>query len=536
MSAPPAPCLAAPPRWLTPVLLAVAALVYLPTLRGGFLGDDFVYIARFRELPWSGWPALFLRDWSGGVWGEPLRELRPFAALAFMSDAKLFGGWAPGYRLTNLALHLIATAAVVRLAWRYVLVAAGPTGATAAAATAGLAFALHPAHAEAVVWITGRVDLIATAAALIFWLGAESYADHGSCRCAGIAAGGFFVGIFAKEFVMFAPFLLLLRWTLLSFRAPREVWLRRARIFAIILLILAGYATARRMAFGSDGIGHNLWTDVPAWNRQAAHFGWFLPLLPPTGRLEWARPPSIAVLHAVWLGLAALTAGGLIFALRRGARLAAAALFFGGVWYFITVFPLTAVVYFSPRHLYFPTVGLALAAGFLAAAAGRARLIAAGAVALWFAAALGPAAIPWVRASRISASMLATLDADLQRAPAGSLALTAIPETLDSIWFGAWSSPSCYGAPFLATDLPTGRVIERPVNYIHTDTWLADRRPVESLRAAPGAVALHVTTAGDITHRIVTPPELSAAADRLEASGVNEASWDALVRSLSARP
>ena len=134
----------APPPWLTALVLAVAAIAFLPTLTGGFLADDFVYIARFRELPWSAWPNLFVHDWSGGVWGQPLHELRPCAALSFMSDAKLFGGHALGYRLTNLALHLLATALVTRLAWRYA------AGAIPAALVAGLVFALHPAHAEAV--------------------------------------------------------------------------------------------------------------------------------------------------------------------------------------------------------------------------------------------------------------------------------------------------------------------------------------------------------------------------------------------------
>ena len=104
-----------PPSWLAGVVLVMTALVFLPTLSGGFLGDDFVYIARFHALAWSEWPALFFRDWSGGVWGSPLHELRPFAALSFMSDARLFGDYAPGYRLTNLLLHLVATFLLVRL-------------------------------------------------------------------------------------------------------------------------------------------------------------------------------------------------------------------------------------------------------------------------------------------------------------------------------------------------------------------------------------------------------------------------------------
>jgi hypothetical protein len=525
-------CPSAPPRWLTALILAAATLAFLPTLGGGFLGDDFVYIARFRELPWSAWPPLFTHDWSGGVWGSQLRELRPFAALSFMSDAKLFGGWAPGYQLTNLLLHLAATALVTLLAWRYT---AGHVGAVF---TAGLVFALHPAHAEAIIWPTGRVDLLATAAALLFWFGAEQFSDHGRPRCAALTLAAFFLGIFSKELVMFAPLLLVLHWLLLDLRAPRTVWLRRAKLFAGVLVIFAVYATARRLAFGHDNIGYNLWTDAPAWNRQAAHFGWLLPLLPFTGRAEWSATPPLATLHAIWLSLAAFTVIGLTVALLRRARLLAAIFFFGGVWYFITVFPLTGVVYFSPRHLYFPTVGLALAAGLLVAALRHpgARTLFATACIAWCAAALLPAIRPWNAAASVSRQVLATLDTHLATAPAGTLAVTHVPDTLGPVWLWAWSSPQCYGAPFLAHALPASRIIERPVNYTHSDKWVTDRKPVETLRAAPAAVAVYVSAEGEITSRVASRAELTAAAAKLAALGLSNETWELTVKSLAQPP
>src|SRR5689334_15237070 len=116
--APASPC-SPVPRWLPWLVLTITALAFLPTLDGGFIADDFVYIARFRELPWSAWPRLCTHEWSEGVWGQNLRELRPITALSFMGDARLFGGHALGYRLVNLALHLAATFIVLRLAWHY---------------------------------------------------------------------------------------------------------------------------------------------------------------------------------------------------------------------------------------------------------------------------------------------------------------------------------------------------------------------------------------------------------------------------------
>ncbi len=527
----PAPLPQALPRWLLGVILGLGALLFLPTLAGGFLGDDFVYIARFQALPWSAWPALFTHDWSGGVWGSELHELRPFAALSFMTDAKLFGGWPPGYQLTNLLLHLVATSLIARLAWRYT---GGRVGATL---VAGLVFALHPAHAEAVIWATGRVDLLATTAALLFWFGAESYSDFGRRPCAAITFAAFFLGIFSKELCMFAPLLLLLKWLLLDLRAPRAVWLRRATIFVGVAVIFAIYAEARRRAFGHDNIGYNLWTDAPAWNRQAAHFGWLFPVLPFTGRAEWEHPPATIVLHGLWLTLLALTILGLAFALWKRTRLAAATLFFGGVWYFITVFPLTGVVYFAPRHLYFPSVGFALAAGLLVAAVRlpKPRTMLATALISWCGIALLPAIRPWNTAATVSREAVAALNRDLATAPADAFVLTSVPETLGPVWLWAWSSPQCYGAPFLAQPVPTERVIERPVNYVRSDKWDADRVPLEKLRLARSAVVLYVSEQGEISCRTVNQAQLAAAADALAKVGVSVDNWSACVKSL-ARP
>jgi hypothetical protein len=534
MSVPSAPRLPATqtrafPRWLLPVVLLAGAVAFFPTLAGGFLGDDFVYIARFRELPWSEWPGLFIRDWSGGVWGSQLHELRPFAALSFMTDAKLFGGWAPGYQLTNLLLHLLATFLVTRLAWRYTVHSVAGT------LVAGLVFALHPAHAEAVIWVTGRVDLLATTAALLFWVGAEQYSDHGRRSCLVITLAAFFLGMFSKELCMFAPLLLLLRWLLLDLRAPRTVWFRRARMLAGVLVIFAVYATARRLAFGHDGIGYNLWADNPAWNRQAAHFGWLLPILPFLGRAEWATNPSLTTLHAVWLALAGLTLGGLVFAVWRQARLPAAVLFFGGVWYFVTVFPLTGVVYFSPRHLYFPTVGFALAAGLVVALwrAPALRMLLGTAFVAWCGLALLPAIRPWQASAKASREAMAALDRALLSAPPDALALTAVPETLGPVWLWAWSSPQCYGAPFLSRPRPATRIVERQVNSTRSDTWAADRKPVETLRSGASAVALFVSDSGEVFCRPVSAAQLQTAATQLAAAGVSNETWTACVKALA---
>src|SRR4051812_39606288 len=148
-------------------LLLAFVLILAATLRASwstldryFIGDDFGYVGRFYHLSFREWPALFFHDWSGGMWGYTLPELRPFAALSFLIDAHLWGVNPLGYHLTNLALDTGCACLVALIVWRL--------HATALwiGASAAVLFAWHPAHAEPVAWITGRVDLLGTLAYL----------------------------------------------------------------------------------------------------------------------------------------------------------------------------------------------------------------------------------------------------------------------------------------------------------------------------------------------------------------------------------
>lgn len=532
MSAPlvPSPCARAP-RWLLGFVLGVTVLAFIPTLTGGFLADDFVYVPRFRELPWSEWPKLFTHEWSGGVWGQPLREVRPFAALSFISDARLFGGSPLGYRLTNLALHLFATFFILQLAWYY------SGGKTAAAAFTGLMFGLHPAHAEAVAWITGRVDLLAAAAGLLYWLTAEFHSDRGHPRHLIVAWLALFLGVFAKEFCTFVPLLLALRWLLLDLPAGRTAWRRRLVLLAGSVVIVVAYAACRRAALGHDSIGYNMWTDEPAWHRQMSYAGWIVPLLPFTSLAEWQAFPSLATLHAVWAVIAAAIVLGLVFALRRRARIAALALFFGGVWYLLLVTPLTGVVYHSPRHVYFFTAGLALALGLACGGAGRRGGRAFGVVLVFWCVVGHVAAIrPWLRAGHSSRVALAALDRALAEAGPTAVAISSVPATLGPAWMWAWSSPQCFAPPFLAH--PPAKILEHPVNYSRSGPWYETRQPLETVRAATALVVLYVDPAGRVSCRQIPAAELTATADSLAqtiARGISPESWNEWVKSIAVR-
>ena len=137
-------------------LPAVAALaVYLPSLSGGFLSDDysllhFFYGADARELA-----ARVAKTFVSGV-GPPSNQYRPLTMASFAVNTLLNGADAPAWRLVNVVLHAVNATLVALLSWQ--IAGPGTPAARTAAIAAGLAFAWFAPSAEAVSWIAARFD------------------------------------------------------------------------------------------------------------------------------------------------------------------------------------------------------------------------------------------------------------------------------------------------------------------------------------------------------------------------------------------
>lgn len=116
----------------------------------------------------------WLRIISNDFWGTPLSDsgshgsYRPLCVLSFKLN-HLYAGFKPiGYHLINVLLHCSATALVVKTA-RHLLQSAWGT------LVAGVLFASHPIHTEAVASIVGRADLAACNFYLLAFL---AYTKH----------------------------------------------------------------------------------------------------------------------------------------------------------------------------------------------------------------------------------------------------------------------------------------------------------------------------------------------------------------------
>ncbi len=134
--------------WLTPIAVAIACAVgYFQVMSVGFLADDFtiLHALEYAKISDIG---------SGGVY------FRPFAFASFALDRLVFGDCALCFHTVNVALHFVASLGVAALTRMLIKQ-------PFAGLTAGLIFALHPAHVEAVSWIAGRYDVLC--AALLIW-------------------------------------------------------------------------------------------------------------------------------------------------------------------------------------------------------------------------------------------------------------------------------------------------------------------------------------------------------------------------------
>src|SRR5258706_1044478 len=127
-------------------------LAYANILNSYFLSDDFAQIGKVLGGDFS------------VVWGKAHGGFfRPLFILSYIIDSKIWQAHALGFHLTNVAIHSLNAFLTFILATRmlWYLQSTARTS-KAIAILAGVLFLVHPSHTEAVSWISGRADLIAT--------------------------------------------------------------------------------------------------------------------------------------------------------------------------------------------------------------------------------------------------------------------------------------------------------------------------------------------------------------------------------------
>src|SRR5579871_3532991 len=138
--------------WTAFAVAIIAAVVYLPSLSTWFASDDVFVVTIARQLGLQHPIEYFQLGFFD-------KYYRPLTLFSQAIDWQLWHLNAAGFHLTNLLLHAANTALVYAVG-RRLFDGAG-------AMVAALLFALHPASHEAVYWISGRFDLLATLFSLV---------------------------------------------------------------------------------------------------------------------------------------------------------------------------------------------------------------------------------------------------------------------------------------------------------------------------------------------------------------------------------
>jgi protein O-mannosyl-transferase len=371
-------------RWALVALLAGAA-VYTPAIGNGFAFDDDVVIVRNRLLRSSrDLPALVSRtEWAGS--GLAVAAYRPLTGATYALNHAISGHHPWSYHLANALLHGLASGLCVLLAAELGLPAV-------AAGLAGLLFALHPLHVEAVANVVGRKDVLATVLVLAMVLAHRAGQRRNGALLA-LAPLAYAGAMLAKEVGAVGIALV----ALLDVLAPSPTGApepaaaarrrRRAALYAGHLVALGAYAVLLRAV--TAGVADAIpFEDNPAASAPAGVRLLTAVAVIGKGLLLHVAPVGLSPDYSfdaiplatglfdprVLATTAALAAWGIAgaFAWRRGAPLGLAAL----GWYLLALLPASNLLFpigtiFGERLLYLPSVATALLGGAALAAAAR---------------------------------------------------------------------------------------------------------------------------------------------------------------------
>jgi tetratricopeptide (TPR) repeat protein len=369
---------AAPRTWAAAALLAAAVLaVYGFTLGFGFVFDDHVQIER---NPWLNSPdglRLFLtRPFWGfnheqGLLGS--NYYRPVFGAFDSLLAHVYGFDPTAFHAASVALHL-GVCLLVALGASRLTRGAGSNGAGIAALAAGLLFAVHPAHAEAVAWAGGQPDLLAAVFALTAVMAYLRTKDEGEGFWIGPAA--YLLACLAKETGV-ATMLVLVALETTEWRREGSLGLairRGAKRLAPYGAVLAAYLALRVHALGgfaprNYGVTSSLAAAVGYGGALLARYLGFLVVPFPAKVLAVVPVPPLLSFAALG-GLAAAVAGlaGLAATAWRGTGRREIVLPLAFLFAFLLpVLRADAIggSNFAERYLYLPSVGFVWLVGLL---------------------------------------------------------------------------------------------------------------------------------------------------------------------------
>lgn len=349
-------------RWWIIAVIAAAVIPYLPSLKGGFVLDDWHLIVR-SPIAHSllRIPDAFTHGFLPEVFGEDLVYYRPLVTISYQLNYALSGLDPLAYRLTNIFLNALVALLVFALARRLMR-------SDMAAGVAGVTFAVLPNHSEAVAWISGRTDIMA---ALFILAGLIVFID--TCRqgftwSRGIGCGAlFFCGLLSKENALALPVLMAVYvWIFGAGPNRRDI----ARWVAVFIFPLVVYLILRKLYVGAAVDKHIFYMLRERLMGVGIAYATYMRMLfvPMEARVLYDVFPIGIKYPALALAAWSVPAGliWLCVWLRKRAQVVA----FGTFWIFFTLLPVSNILPTSgplpaERFAYLASVGSSLILGWI---------------------------------------------------------------------------------------------------------------------------------------------------------------------------
>jgi Flp pilus assembly protein TadD len=356
------------------IVLALTALVYLDTARYQFTYDDRAQIVENSALrSWSYAPRCFVEHVWQPIYPDERRLYRPLFTLYLLVNYQMFHLNPVGWHLLMIVWHMLAALLVFMLARRLLRD-------DMMALIAALIFGLHPAHIEAVAWISAVPEPMIACFMLGSLLAYLRWRDGGITNGEATAAGsdtppskpakwlGLSLGLYglallSKETALVMPLLVFAyEWLFNEHSTRRSTAIKRALPFLALVLVFLVVRTA--VLKNISYVSWNLPFTVTLMSIPSVLWFYAKLLVYPVGLSAFYDTPYVTHMDAnFWLPLLAIITGAVLLSLwgRRSKAIAFAAA--------LLVLPILPVLNFPglvereiahDRYLYIPSVAFAL--------------------------------------------------------------------------------------------------------------------------------------------------------------------------------
>jgi len=218
-------------------LLLISFAVYAPSLKSGFVWDDFLQLkSKNLKFTEEGKEFSLFPD----INPERAKNIhfRPLLKLSWSIDNLLWGKSPFGFHLTNIILNSITVLFFYFLAF-LILSEFEVKSKEGIAFVGSLFFALFPVHVEAVSWISARGDLLSTSfflLGLIFHILSYKYGGYRNIAIFLLAVLSFYLALASKEIAVAFPLIAIL-FDLLHRRIATRGSILRNSVYLLVLLL-----------------------------------------------------------------------------------------------------------------------------------------------------------------------------------------------------------------------------------------------------------------------------------------------------------